>query len=76
MGFANSRLESLRKKARGLILPTQEILSILESRLDFSSLRRVADFGAGTLYFSEFFAKKLGNTPSEKYSNRGGAAHK
>ena len=59
MGFSNSYVERLRKKARGVILPTQEICAILESTFDLSVPRTIADFGAGTLYFSEYFAEKM-----------------
>ena len=59
MGFSNSYVERLRKKARGVILPTQEICAILESSFDLSAPRTIADFGAGTLYFSEYFAEKM-----------------
>ena len=58
MGFSNSYVERLRKKARGVILPTQEICAILESSFDLSAPHTIADFGAGTLYFSEYFAEK------------------
>lgn len=50
MGFSNSYVERLRKKARGVILPTQEICAILESSFDLSAPRTIADFGAGTQY--------------------------
>ncbi|ETD25779.1 hypothetical protein [Helicobacter canis] len=59
MGFSNSYVERLRKKARGVILPTQEICAIIESSFDLSAPRTIADFGAGTLYFSEYFAEKM-----------------
>ncbi len=61
MGFSNSYVERLRKKARGVILPTQEICAILESSFDLSAPRTIADFGAGTLYFSEYFAAMMTN---------------
>ncbi|MBR2494248.1 hypothetical protein [Helicobacter sp.] len=59
MSFDNSYVERLRKKARGVILPTQEICTILESSFDLSTPRTIADFGAGTLYFSEYFATMM-----------------
>ena len=61
MGFSNSYVERLRKKARGVILPTQEICAILESTFDLRVPRTIADFGAGTLYFSEYFAAMMAN---------------
>lgn len=59
MSFDDSYVERLRKKARGVILPTQEICTILESSFDLSTPRTIADFGAGTLYFSEYFATMM-----------------
>ena len=59
MGFANRHLEKLRKIGRRLVLPSDEIKGILEGKLDFASLKNVVDFGAGTLFWSEWFASKL-----------------
>lgn len=70
MGFSNSYVEHLRKKARGVILPTQEICAILESTFDLRVPRTIADFGAGTLYFSEYFAEKM----TDNDISMGGAA--
>ena len=59
MGFANRHLEKLRKIGRKCVLPVDEIKGILEARLDFATIKSVADFGAGTLFWSEWFADKL-----------------
>ena len=59
MGFSNKHLEKLRKMGRRLVLPSDEIKGILEGKLDFASLKNVVDFGAGTLFWSEWFASKL-----------------
>lgn len=59
MGFANKYLASLRKIGRKVILSSDKIIEILESHIDFSSVKNIIDFGAGTLYWSEYFASKL-----------------
>ena len=59
MGFANRHLEKLRKIGRKCVLPSDEIKGILETRLDFAAIKSVVDFGAGTLFWSEWFADKL-----------------
>ena len=56
MGFGNTHLQKLRKVGRKVVLPTDEIQAILESKIDFSSLTTIVDFGAGTLFWSEYFA--------------------
>ncbi|STQ83777.1 hypothetical protein [Helicobacter fennelliae] len=61
MGFGNTHLQKLRKVGRKVVLPTDEIQAILESKIDFSSLTTIVDFGAGTLFWSEYFASKLDN---------------
>lgn len=59
MGFANKHLDKIRKIGRKYVLPSDEIKSILESRIDFSKLGTIVDFGAGTLFWSEYFPDKL-----------------
>lgn len=59
MSFANTYTQHLRKIARSYVLPAQEICEILDATLDFSRLHTIADFGAGTLFFSEYFASRL-----------------
>ena len=59
MGFANKNIEKLRKLGRKIVLPIDEIKSILESKINFSKVENVIDFGAGTLLWSEYFANKV-----------------
>ena len=59
MGFATHSLDTLRKIGRGYVLPTQEIKNLLDSYVRWEDLECVLDFGAGTLFWSEFFAKRL-----------------
>lgn len=56
MSFANKYLVNLRKMGRKVILPSEEIKQILRSEIDFCNIRNIVDFGAGTLYWSEYFA--------------------
>lgn len=72
MSFANTYTQRLRKIARSYVLPAQEICDILDSRLDFSSLRTIADFGAGTLFFSEYFASRLNRSNDSVLESIGG----
>lgn len=75
MSFANTYTQRLRKIARSYVLPAQEICDILDSRLDFSSLQMIADFGAGTLFFSEYFANRLRHARGGLDSVGGGASY-
>ena len=75
MSFANTYTQRLRKIARSYVLPAQEICDILDSRLDFSSLRTIADFGAGTLFFSEYFASRLNRSNDSVLESIGGGQH-
>ena len=59
MGFANKHLDKLRKIGRKFVLPSDEIKGILESKINFDELENIVDFGAGTLFWSEYFAEKL-----------------
>ena len=59
MGFTNKNIEKLRKLGRKIVLPIDEIKSILESKINFSKVENVIDFGAGTLLWSEYFANKV-----------------
>lgn len=59
MGFANKNIEKLRKIGRKMVLPIDRIQAILESKIDFSNIENVIDFGAGTLLWSEYFANKV-----------------
>lgn len=59
MGFGTHSLDTLRKIGRGYVLPTQEIKNLLDSYVRWEDLECVLDFGAGTLFWSEFFAKRL-----------------
>ena len=59
MGFSNKYLEKVRKIGRKVVLPSDEIKHILESRIDFKCVESVCDFGAGSLFWSEYFAEKL-----------------
>lgn len=56
MSFANKYLASLRKIGRKVVLPSEQIKQILRSEIDFCKIRNIIDFGAGTLYWSEYFA--------------------
>ena len=58
MGFANKNIEKLRKIGRKIVLPIDEIKSILESKINFSNIENIIDFGSGTLLWSEYFANK------------------
>ncbi|MGX3010751.1 hypothetical protein ACWIUD_04185 [Helicobacter sp. 23-1044] len=72
MGFANKYLDRFRKIGRKFILPSDEIKGILEAHIDFSTIKSVCDFGAGTLFWSEYFAEKLGGNKADS-AIRGGA---
>ena len=58
-GFSNKYLEKLRKIGRKIVLPSDEIKGIVESRINFEHVKSVCDFGAGSLFWSEYFAEKL-----------------
>lgn len=77
MGFANKYLSSLRKMGRKVVLPSENIKAILESAIDFSKVKNIVDFGAGTLYWSEYFASKACDfsvdSSIDSNANRGGA---
>lgn len=76
MGFANKYLSSLRKMGRKVVLPSENIKAILESAIDFSKVKNIVDFGAGTLYWSEYFASKACDfsvdSSIDSNANRGG----
>lgn len=59
MGFANKHLDKLRKIGRKFVLPSDEIKDILESHINFNKIKTIVDFGAGSLFWSEYFAQKL-----------------
>ena len=59
MGFATHSLDLLRKIGRSYVLPAQEIQTLLEQNIPLYTLECVEDFGAGTLFRSEFFAAKM-----------------
>lgn len=59
MGFDNKYLERIRKIGRKVVLPSDEIKGILESHINFSDIKSVLDFGAGSLFWSEYFARKI-----------------
>ena len=59
MGFANKHLDKLRKIGRKIVLPSDEIKGILESHINFNAIKTIVDFGAGTLFWSGYFAEKL-----------------
>ena len=60
MGFDNKYLEKIRKIGRKVVLPSDEIKGILETHINFSDIKSVLDFGAGSLFWSEYFANKIG----------------
>ena len=73
MGFDNKYLEKVRKIGRKVVLPSDEIKGILESSIDFECVESVCDFGAGSLFWSEYFAEKLGgNRVDSTAINMGG----
>lgn len=59
MGFATHSLDLLRKIGRSYVLPAQEIQTLLEQNIPLDTLECILDFGAGTLFWSEFFAAKM-----------------
>ena len=67
MGFDNKYLEKIRKIGRKVVLPSDEIKGILETHINFSDIKSVLDFGAGSLFWSEYFANKIGGGGGIKY---------
>lgn len=59
MGFGNKHIQKARKFARSIVLPIKQMHEIMESQIDFSDISCIADFGAGTLFWSEYFASKI-----------------
>lgn len=63
MGFGTHSLDTLRKIGRRYVLPAQEIQELLDRHIPWQDMQCVLDFGAGTLFWSEFFATKLLQNP-------------
>lgn len=60
MSFQNN-FGKIREIGRALVLPTKEIKKLLERDIfDKYSINKVIDFGAGTLYWSNWFSKIIG----------------
>ncbi len=60
MSFQNN-FGKLREIGRMLVLPTNEIKNLLKRNVfDKYSINKVIDFGAGTLYWSNWFSKIIG----------------
>ncbi len=60
MSFQNN-FGKLREVGRTLVLPTNEIKNLLKRNVfDKYSINKVIDFGAGTLYWSNWFSKIIG----------------
>lgn len=76
MSFANKYLVNLRKMGRKVVLPSGQIKQVLRNEIDFCDIRNIVDFGAGTLYWSEYFANiaesSADSTNSAKTTTGGG----
>lgn len=60
MSFQHN-LGKLREIGRAVVLPAKEIKTLLEQNLfDKYSVNKVIDFGAGTLYWTNWFSKVIG----------------
>jgi len=49
----------LRKRFRRIVLPSEEIKIEIDKQIDFRGLDSIVDFGAGSLFWSEYFANKV-----------------
>jgi hypothetical protein len=54
-----SLITTLKYHGRGIVLPVDEIKQIAKTLFEKCSVTEVLDFGAGTLFWSEFFADDL-----------------
>lgn len=54
-----SLLTTLRYHGRQVVLPVNEIRSTVQALLVENNIAKIVDFGAGTLYWSEWFADSL-----------------
>jgi hypothetical protein len=53
-------IDTLKYHGRGVVLPVDELKEITRRLLTKRGVTQIVDFGAGTLFWSEFFADELG----------------
>lgn len=66
MAFENN-LGGIRAFGRRMILPAEEMKNLIKTELlDKYPIRKVIDFGAGTLYWSDWFQEQFSGTGGVK----------